>query len=252
MNEFLTSLITSVTASAALTGVLVWLSKTWLSERLKHAIKHEYDAQLEVNKATLKAQFDEKIETHKAQLKAQTDVENERLKSQLSILAAEHQVRFSGLHNKRAEVISEIYALLVQAHWDGASFASPLEFSGDLTKREKYSTAMQSLNELYRGFQRKRLYIPEHVCDLIDPLIEGMRHNVISFGTSLQYGEEEWALDSTLVDKHRVWIESWQYFEKDVPTARRALEFELRHLLGDAQLHLQAAPEPSLEPEPTE
>ena len=116
---------------------MIWLTKSWISERLKNSIKNEYD---------------EKLETHKAQLKAQADIESERLRSQLSIAATEHQVKFSSLHDKRAEVIAELYGLLVQAHWDAGSFISPVEFGGEPTKKEKYVTAMNAIADFFRFF----------------------------------------------------------------------------------------------------
>ena len=57
--EFLLSVITSAGVGAAIGAMALWLGKSWISERLKQAIKSEYD---------------EKIETHKSQLKAQSDV----------------------------------------------------------------------------------------------------------------------------------------------------------------------------------
>jgi hypothetical protein len=53
-------------------------------------------------------------EAFKAQLKADTDIETERLKSSLQMVAFEHQVRFSNLHAKRADVIAEIYSQMVE------------------------------------------------------------------------------------------------------------------------------------------
>jgi hypothetical protein len=82
---------TWVVGSLAGAGLTVLALRTWISERIKGSIKAEYD---------------EKLETHKAQLKAQSDVEIEQLKSRLSVAAAQQQVRFSRLHEKRAEVIT--------------------------------------------------------------------------------------------------------------------------------------------------
>jgi hypothetical protein len=217
MMNFILTLLASAAVSASLSALVVWLTKTWITERLKNAIKHEYD---------------EKLESHKAQLKARADVETERLKSQLSIAAAEHQVRFSGLHEKRAEVIAEVYGLLVQAYWDGASFASPAEFAGEPGKREKYNTAMKSLFAFSQQFERNRIYLPEDVCLLIDPVIQEMRGKIVSFGTYLDF-DGPGVLDETYREKHRIWWETWRYFDKEVPTVRRALERDLRSLLGD-------------------
>jgi hypothetical protein len=60
MIDFLVQLLASATVSSALAAALVWLSRLWISERLKAAIKNEYDQYLE---------------THKAQLNAQSDIE---------------------------------------------------------------------------------------------------------------------------------------------------------------------------------
>lgn len=88
--EFLLELITSATVSAVLTTLLLFITKSLISERLKNAIKNEYD---------------EKLESHKTKLNAQSDVEIENLKSRLTISTIEHQVKFSDLHKSRAEII---------------------------------------------------------------------------------------------------------------------------------------------------
>ena len=97
LETLILQVLSSATVSVALSGILLWLTKSWISERLKNSIKSEYD---------------QKLETHKAQLKAQSDVEIEQLKSRLNRTALEHQVRFTNLDEKRAEVIAETYSLL--------------------------------------------------------------------------------------------------------------------------------------------
>jgi len=49
----------------------------------------------------------------KPELKAEADMSIERLKSSLQMTALEHQTRFSSLHAKRAEVIDQLHAELV-------------------------------------------------------------------------------------------------------------------------------------------
>ena len=72
LSYFVLQLIASAGVNAALSSLIIWITKSWISERLKQSIKHEYD---------------QKLEIHKAQLKAESDVEIERLKCQLSISA---------------------------------------------------------------------------------------------------------------------------------------------------------------------
>src|SRR5258706_3765597 len=63
------------------------------------------------------------LEQFKASLAAASSAATERLKHDLQVAALEHEVRFSKLHERQAEVIAEAYALLVEAHWASPSFA---------------------------------------------------------------------------------------------------------------------------------
>jgi hypothetical protein len=58
MSQIAISILTSVVASGALAGVLIWLSTEWISTRLRSSIQHEYDQKLEALRAQLKAQAD--------------------------------------------------------------------------------------------------------------------------------------------------------------------------------------------------
>jgi len=218
MSEFSLQLLSSAAVSVLLSGFLVWLTKSWISERLKSAIKNEYD---------------EKLETHKAQLKAQADIESERLRSQLSIAATEHQVKFSRLHDKRAEVIAELYGLLVQAHWDAESFVSVLEWSNEPTKEQKYVTAMNAIADFFRFFEKNKIYLPASLCELLEKFVRAMREKVIGFGVYVRYDDESMA-PQTYQKKHEAWDAAWSYFDKEVPVAKAALEQELRNILGAA------------------
>jgi hypothetical protein len=46
MNDIVTTILSSAAISAGLTGALFWLFRNWISERLKNAIKFEYDQKL--------------------------------------------------------------------------------------------------------------------------------------------------------------------------------------------------------------
>jgi len=213
--HFFIQLLSSAAVSAFLSGFLIWLTKAWISERLKNSIKNEYD---------------EKLETHKAQLKAQADVESERLRAQLSIAATEHQVKFSRLHEKRAEIIAELYGLLVQAYWDAGSFISPFEQGGEPTKKEKYVIAMNAIADFFRFFEKNKIYLPIELCGLLETFVQTMRQNVIGFGVYVNIDENALAAQ-TYQKKYDAWMASWEYFDKEVPLARAALEQELRNIL---------------------
>ena len=51
------TILTSAGVSSVLTAGLLWISKTWMEERLKNSIKSEYDHKIEDHKAILKAEY---------------------------------------------------------------------------------------------------------------------------------------------------------------------------------------------------
>lgn len=217
MIDFGTQLILSGALSVVLSGSLFWLLRSWISERLKNAIKHEYD---------------EKLESHKAQLHAQTAVETERLRSQLSMQATEHAVRFQRLHEKRAEVIGQLYSLLTEAYWKASTFASPMEWAGEPGKNEKYVDAHNALVQFFQYFDKHRIYLPTtELCDSIDQLIQGIRKHIIQFSAYLHHADESLPTPA-LEKKHDAWMKAWRYMEKEVPAARGELENEFRKILG--------------------
>jgi len=62
IDQWLTATLASTAVSTVLTGVLVFLIQNLLTERLKGAIKAEYDAKLESHKAQLAAANSKELE----------------------------------------------------------------------------------------------------------------------------------------------------------------------------------------------
>ncbi len=170
------------------------------------------------------------LEKFKADLTISTNTTSERLKHELQLHAHEHQIRFSKLHERRAEVITNLYAELVEAQWMAQSFVSPIEFSGEPSKAEKYVSAMNKFADFYREFDRQRIFLPESICIQLDEFFQGMRARVIHFG--VQTRSSEYANDDALKAKFKVWAEASDYFNEVVPATRKNLESELRAMLG--------------------
>ncbi len=131
------SVLLAIGGNAALLAVLGLLSKSLLEKVL----------------ARDSARFESEI-------KAKADATIEHLKTELQLKTIEHQVRFSKLHERRATVIAELNGHLVEALWEAESFLSPMEWAGEPDKKEKHITAMNKLAELYRYFDKHRIYLP--------------------------------------------------------------------------------------------
>ena len=74
--KFILSLLSAAGVSAALSGVVVWLARNWISERLKNSIQHEYDIKL----AATNAELSMKADLHTTQLKASIEKEAEKIR----------------------------------------------------------------------------------------------------------------------------------------------------------------------------
>ena len=164
-------------------------------------------------------------------LKAKSDAAIEHLKSELQLKTIEHQVRFSRLHEKRAEVIAELYGFFVEALWEAESFLSPFQSGGEPSKEEKYVTTMNKLVDLYRYYEKHQIYLPLELCNSLEKLVIEIRSLVINFGVYVEYPLTD--LDSiTRKEKREACKAGWNAIKTQVPLARRNLENELRSLLG--------------------
>lgn len=184
-----------------------------------------------LGKSVLQSILARDISKFEAELKANAAMAIETLKSDLEIQATEHRVRFSDLHARRASVIAELYGKLVEALWAAESFLSPFEWAGETKKEEKHVAAMNALVDLYRFFDKNRIYLPAKICGSLDSLMQTVRSQVVQFGVYVErnYGSGS---DEAERRKHEAWGRGWDTIKNKVPEARSSLEHELRALLG--------------------
>ncbi len=201
------SIVLAVGGNAALLAVLAWLARSFGSQLLA-----------------------KDLETFKASLSAASSEASERLKHQLQLVAHEHQVRFTKLHERRAEVIERLYALLVEAQWAGQSFVSVIEWAGEPPKEQKYTTAMNKFAEFFREFDKNRIFLPEAVCKQLDEFLRGMRERVVHFGVYVDTNQH--APEHIIKEKREAWMRASEYFNTELPATRKALETELRAMLA--------------------
>ena len=211
-SEFVTEVVTSAAVSAALTGLLLWLTKSWIAERLKNTIKNEYD---------------QKLESHKASLKAASDVEVEKLKADLTILANERHIRFSKLHEIRAEVIVETYFLLKELYLAMADYVKLLESVGDKTREERLEVVVESLHKFKEFYKSKAIYLPKNLVDKLDYINNQLTYlsNIYTSNIDTMHGQ----------NNGDQWLEVFETTKVQSKQSLIELEGEFRRLLGDAE-----------------
>src|SRR6266498_2439015 len=104
-------------------------------------------------------------EAFKTRIQADANLEIERLKGSLQILATEHQVRFTKLHEKRAEIIADLYKKLVTLHRSGEFFVITRENNPDPSKDKEFRELQERMSEFQQFYEQHQIYLPLHVCN---------------------------------------------------------------------------------------
>jgi hypothetical protein len=196
--DLLTSIGTTAMSGAVIVGAVAWFSKTIVS----HGLSRD-------------------IESFKSQLKASVDGETERLKNALQMSALEHQVRFSRLHEKRAIVIDEVYQRLVDLQ---------NEYGATVLHRADGKETEQKMYDTYVFLQKRRIYLPLNVCELLQSFLDLMWDNTIKLS---QYKALPNPNAGNIERLHESIAEGFKLLRERVPAARRGLEDEFRSLLGE-------------------
>ncbi len=204
-------LFQSIVGSTLTSGLIVWLSKSWISERLKNAIKHEYD---------------EKLETLKIQLNAQNSIELEKMKSKLYESSIEHQIKFSKLHDIRAEVIAETYSLLYNLYHAIANYTTKMEFGQTESRERRWELANEAYNTFYKYYQKKVIYLPKETVLNIRIFDTKLEESLRDFRGIVEGNEDDEEAMTT-------WQDIYKNTNGEIKNTLSQLEDEFRTLLGE-------------------
>lgn len=220
-SEFWVTLLSSISTSTA----VVWLIKSVISERLKNAIKSEYDLKLAAHTAEIKAKYDGELEVLKNKLKSETDLEVEKLRTALAITASEHQVKFTKLHHNQAEFIADLYACLKKFHVSVSEYIKPLETSGDKSKEDRRNEVVKRHQEFLECYDGKQIYISSDLVSLIDNLNYRYRYTYFNFFYEVESASEA-------KPNRKAWGEISMNFKAEIEPILQELEVEFRGILG--------------------
>jgi hypothetical protein len=219
---------TFVGGSAVLLGALSYLVKKWFEHGLMRDFANQrnaFERDLEGHKAAL----DRELQSHKAALDRASTAEADRLRHELELTAADVVKRTTLLNEKRAQVVAELYKLLIDFVFAAESFAAVAEYSGEPNKDQKAEILGKAASEFYIYFQHHRIYFSAKVCDGIQELFHAVHGPTRTFRMWQQLAKE----NSLAGEKHHLsWDKAWKAIQDDVPPLRNKIEAEFRALLG--------------------
>jgi len=151
----------------------------------------------------------------------------EKFKVDLQLGAFEHQTRFTKLHEKRAEVIAELYLRLVKTQRCFTSMLDPLpaEFSGD-PRVERIKVARDIANNFLEYFDTHQLFLDPALCAKLSRLSQEFSEIYITFVMA-----QSDPTGSSAV--HKAWSDGIDKLNKEIPKLRDEIEVIFRKMLGD-------------------
>jgi len=160
--------------------------------------------------------------------KLSRETELERFKADLQKTSFEHQTRYQNLHVKRAEVIAELYRLLVQAEHDAISLANPFQNSAEPSQNEKRVQAYKSGTMLFEFFEQNRIYFKQESCERVSSFINGLYNALSEFNIVID------SLENQRGGKTKIeyWANVWEKLTKELPPIKAEIEKEFREILG--------------------
>ena len=149
--------IKSALTSTAFIGIIGFTFRGWISHK-----------------------FSCNFETHKEKLRKETEEQLTKHKSELDRFAYEHQIRFSSLHQKRADVIEEMYGLLWVTEVSFQELTSRLRSINDPPPDEKVEAYNSHAQAFIKYYQTHRIHLEESVCQKINSFADTLRDGVIN------------------------------------------------------------------------
>jgi len=137
------------------------------------------------------------------------------------------------LHTKRAEVIAELYRLLVEFVGSAESYASLVEWKGEPSKDEKAEQLGEIATEFRKYFVVNRIYFTKNTCSAVDELW------LESLGPIRKYSfwrVREDRSETDAVKAMEAWETATDTMTIKVPVLLATIEDEFRGLLGVEEL----------------
>ncbi|HXX20092.1 MAG TPA: hypothetical protein VEJ46_11875 [Candidatus Acidoferrum sp.] len=101
------------------------------------------------------------LETFKSNLESRNAIEIERLRDELKRVAFEHETRYARLHEKRAEVLEELFKRLVKANRAFSDRFRTGRFAGEPSLEVQSEQAAEAANQFVDWFSENMLFIDD-------------------------------------------------------------------------------------------
>jgi hypothetical protein len=166
-----------------------------------------------------------RIEVYKTDLDRKLETHRSRLQADFQTRFYEFQTRHSWLHQRKAETIEKLYALLARVETDLQIWVSSLHELSNQTEDEQYKTAEDRFQEMINFFDEKKIYFDEETSE---SFFETVRATRVIYD---HYTSVQWASGSA--SERAGWLKqrAAQLKEQNINPLMALLEDKFRKLL---------------------
>ena len=219
--EFWRALGAGVGGAVTATALLVWLGKTWMTQRIQRSVDDVYKAKEQQRQA----EYNTVLETHKAHLSR----ELEGWKAGYQKALDENRVRFSRLHADRADAIRQLYLKLVTVEEAVGAVVNPVRLRSD--GEEKLREDMKkAFTDFAQFFTQNRIFFSTEDCECIEKLREIARKAYIDY-TTFEVLPEELEVKDKIAER-QLRYKAYEAMTNAFPALRKRLEDEFRAAMG--------------------
>lgn len=198
--------ITDIGVSGALFAAVAWLGRSIV----KHFLSKD-------------------IEKYKINLQAESQKELVRLQSSLQLVELEHQVRFSQLHERKVNIISQMYSRLVKLHRAATTFVKYYQSVGEQEKKDYLQQLRDAADSHDEYFDKHRIFFREELCSKIDDF----NGNLSEACSKLAFFfEEAKVIEVSEEQLWEAWNRAMESMKKEIPVIKQLLEQSFREELG--------------------
>ncbi|MGL6127068.1 hypothetical protein [Chryseobacterium artocarpi] len=193
----------------------------------KNAIEYFFSETIEIKKKEL----NQNLENHKMLL----DQQNRSFQHSLDTKLNEFNVRFSKLHEERANVIKELYERLVKLHSATVTLTRrihPIIEDAEKEEKQRLENVNNALNEFNKFYLVNKIYFDKELSDRLDKVAHEYWSKNWDYATILRMFRE----GQVSGDFYKKMVEDSQKIteavDKDITKSLEDLENEFRRVLG--------------------
>lgn len=164
------------------------------------------------------------IEQFKSDLKTNHDRALERLRADLRIQAFERETTFSRLHDKRVQVIEELYKRISAVSRAMHQLINDIQAKDGPSLRARADAAANAGDDFLEYYLQHQIYFDEALCEKLQVFNDKIFDAWSKFGMS--------NLIEDIGAHHEKRLEAWTAISEEAPKIRLELEREFRTLLG--------------------